>query len=127
MLWIPSIEYIISLFEDYIKEAILMNRDGLIATLDKVKWGIPTQGIPTIWDQVTVIFKEIVENHYFSDGNKRIGILIAYLFLVKNGFDFSPPETEIFLVTMDIAQGLKTFNEIKEWFIQNSKKTTPSE
>jgi len=127
MLWIPSIEYIISLFEDYIKEAILMNRDGLIATLDKVKWGIPTQGIPTIWDQVTVIFKEIVDNHYFSDGNKRIGILIAYLFLVKNGFDFSPPETEIFLVTMDIAQGLKTFNEIKEWFIQNSKKTTPSE
>ena len=127
MLWIPSIEYIISLFEDYIKDAILMNRDGLIATLDKVKWGIPTQGIPTIWDQVTVIFKEIVENHYFSDGNKRIGILIAYLFLVKNGFDFSPPETEIFLVTMDIAQGLKTFNEIKEWFIQNSKKTTPSE
>jgi len=127
MLWIPSIEYIISLFEDYIKEAILMNRDGLIATLDKVKWGIPTQGIPTIWDQVTVIFKEIVENHYFSDCNKRIGILIAYLFLVKNGYDFSPPETEIFSVTMDIAQGLKTFDEIKEWFIQNSKKTTPSE
>jgi len=121
MPWIPTIEYIILLFEENIKDAYLMNREGLSATLDKVIWGIPTQGIPTIWDQVTLLFKEIVENHYFSDGNKRIGILIAFLFLVKNGYEFAPPKEEIFSMTMDVAQGLKTFDQIKDWFIQNSK------
>lgn len=98
-----------------------MNRDGLSAPLDKVIWGIPAQGSPTIWDQVTILFKEIVENHYFSDGNKRIGILIAYLFLAKNGYEFAPPKAEIFSMPMTVAQGLKTFDQIKDWFIQNSK------
>ena len=122
MVWTPSIDYIIVLFEDQIKNQRLMNRHGLISTLDKVKWGIPTQGIPTIWDQVTILFKEIIENHYFSDGNKRMGVLLAYIFLSKNGYKFSPPIDEIFSITMAVAQGLKKYDEIKNWFQQNSKK-----
>jgi len=121
MPWIPTIEYIIALFEDQIKNASLMNRDGLESTLDKVKWGIPTQGTPTIWDQVTILFKEIVENHYFTDGNKRLGILLTYLFLQKNGYDFCPPKEEIFTVPLDVAQGLKTYDALKDWFIRISK------
>ena len=100
-----------------------MNREGLISTLDKVKWGIPTQGIPNIWDQVTILYKEIIENHYFSDGNKRMGILLAYIFLSKNGYTFSPPKGEIFSTTMAVAQGLKKYEEIKNWFQKNSKKS----
>jgi len=122
MHWIPTIEYILALFTDQIKNAHLINRDGLISTLDKVKWGIPTQGIPNIWDQVTILFKEIVEFHYFSDGNKRIGILLSYLFLEKNEQEFAPPMGEIFSMTMAVAQGLKSFEEIKEWFTKHSKK-----
>ncbi|MHA1264656.1 MAG: type II toxin-antitoxin system death-on-curing family toxin [Candidatus Helarchaeota archaeon] len=121
MRWIPSVEYIMALCEEQIKHAQLMNRGGLESTLDKVQWGIPTQGSPTLWDQVTILFKEIVENHYFSDGNKRIGILLAYLFLQKNGYEFSPPNQEIFSVTINVAQGLKTYAELKQWFIINSK------
>ena len=63
-----------------------------------------------------------MENHYFSNGNKRIGILIAYIFLEKNGNEFSPSKGEVFSVTMDVAQGLKNYEESKEWFIKNSKK-----
>jgi len=122
MTWIPTIEYIIHLADELIKSSVIMNRAGLISTLDKVTWGIPTQGLPTIWDQVSILFKEIVEQHYFSDGNKRIGIIIAYIFLKKNGYDFSPPKGEIFSVTMAVAQGQKSYEEIKAWFIENSKK-----
>ncbi|MHA1277232.1 MAG: type II toxin-antitoxin system death-on-curing family toxin [Candidatus Helarchaeota archaeon] len=124
MTWIPSIEYIIALLKDQIKDAELMNRDGLKSTLDKVIWGIPTQNSPTIWDQVTILFKEIVEYHYFSDGNKRMGILLSYLFLQKNGYEFTPPKQEVFSVTMDIAQGRKTFEALKEWFINHSNEIT---
>jgi death-on-curing family protein len=121
MVWIPTIEYINALFEDNIRNAQLMNREGLNSTLDKVKWGIPSQGSPTIWDQVTVLFKEIVENHYFSDGNKRIGILIAYIFLEKNGYEFIPPSGEIWSMTMAVAQGSHSYETIRDWFIKNSK------
>jgi len=120
--WIPSVEYIETLFEGQIKAGHLMNRQGLISTLDKVKWGIPFQDAPTIWDKVTILYKEIIENHYFSDGNKRIGALLAYIFLFKNGYEFSPPKGEIYRITMEVAQGLKKFDEIKEWFNKNSKK-----
>ncbi|TET60025.1 MAG: type II toxin-antitoxin system death-on-curing family toxin [Promethearchaeota archaeon] len=122
MEWVPSVEYIETLLEDQIKAGHLMNRQGLISTLDKVKWGIPFQDIPTIWDKVTILYKEIIENHYFSDGNKRIGSLLAYIFLFKNGYEFSPPVGEIYRITMEVAQGLKKFDEIKEWFKTNSKK-----
>lgn len=124
MTWIPTVEYIISLSEDVIKSAFLMNREGLISTLDKVQWGIPYQRSPTIWDQVTILFKEIVQNHYFLDGNKRIGILLAYIFLSKNGYNFSPLKNEIFSFTMAVAQGQKEYEEIKNWFYQNSKKSS---
>ena len=122
MVWIPSIEYIEFLFEDQIKVGQLMNRQGLISTLDKATWGIPFQDVPTIWDKATILYKEIIENHYFSDGNKRIGSLLAHIFLFKNGYEFSPPKGEIYKITMDVAQGLKNFNEIKEWFKKHSKK-----
>ena len=122
MAWIPSVEYIETLFEGQIKAGHLMNRQGLISTLDKVKWGIPFQDAPTIWDKVTILYKEIIENHYFSDGNKRIGALLVYIFLFKNGYKFSPPKGEIYRITMEVAQGLKKFDEIKEWFNKNSKK-----
>ena len=122
MVWIPSIEYIEFLFEDQIKVGQLMNRQGLTSTLDKATWGIPFQDAPTIWDKATILYKEIIENHYFSDGNKRIGSLLAFIFLFKNGYEFSPPKGEIYKITMDVAQGLKTFDEIKEWFKMHSKK-----
>ncbi|MHA1257706.1 MAG: type II toxin-antitoxin system death-on-curing family toxin, partial [Promethearchaeota archaeon] len=103
MVWIPTIEYVESLFKDQIKAGNLMNRQGLLSILDKVKWGTPFQDIPTIWDQVTTLYKEIIEFHYFSDGNKRIGILLAFIFLYKNGYEFSPPQGEILQTTLDVA------------------------
>ncbi|TFG23807.1 MAG: hypothetical protein EU529_06260 [Promethearchaeota archaeon] len=122
MVWIPSMEYVEILFADQIKAGKLMNREGLISTLDKVKWGIPFQNIPTIWDQVSILYQEIVENYYYSDGNRRLGSLLAYIFLYKNNYEFSPPGGEILNFTLLVAQGLKSFEEIKKWFQTNSSK-----
>lgn len=122
MVWIPGAEYIEELYEDQIKVGRIMNRQGLKSTLDKVRWGIPYQDAPTIWDQVTILYKELIENHYFSDGNKRISSLLAYLFLFKNGYEFSPPTGDVLRITLDVAQGLKSFEDIKEWFKEYSEK-----
>ncbi|MBA7649931.1 hypothetical protein ES703_57730 [subsurface metagenome] len=122
MIWIPTVEYVEELIKDQIKVGQLMNRQGLMSTLDKVRWGIPFKDAPSIWDQVTILYKEIIESHYFSDGNKRIASLLAYIFLYKNGYEFSPPEGELYRVTLDVAQGLKSFEVIKDWFKTHSIK-----
>ena len=122
MIWIPTVEYVEELFKDQIKVGQLMNRQGLISTLDKVRWGIPFKEAPSIWDQVTILYKEIIESHYFSDGNKRIASLLAYIFLYRNGYEFSPLEGELYRVTLDVAQGLKSFEVIEDWFKTHSKK-----
>ena len=122
MIWIPTVEYVEELFKDQIKVGQLMNRQGLISTLDKVRWGIPFKEAPSIWDQVTILYKEIIESHYFSDGNKRIASLLAYIFLYKNGYEFSPLEGELYRVTLDVVQGLKSFEVIEDWFKTHSKK-----
>jgi death-on-curing family protein len=122
VIWIPTVEYVEELYNDQIKVGLLMNREGLMSTLDKVQWGIPFKDAPSIWDQVTILYKEIVDNHYFSDGNKRIASLIVYIFLYKNGYKFSPPKGDVYEVTLDLAQGLKSFDDIKDWFKRYSIK-----
>jgi len=47
---------------------------------------------------------------------------LAFIFLYKNGYDFSPPQGEILQTTLDVAQGLRTFEQIKIWFQSNSIK-----
>ena len=120
MIWIPDVEYILKLFEEKIEKPTLMHKARLKTTLDKVQWGIPYQPPPTIWDRVTILYKEIIEGHYFADGNKRIGLLIAYYFLEKNGYIFNATNDEAYETTLQVAQELKTYEDLKEWFRVNS-------
>jgi death-on-curing family protein len=123
MVWIPTKEYIISIYEEYIeKPAPLMHNEGLRGTLDKIRWGLPYKKKLSILDQVAILYKELVENHYFADGNKRIGILMAYIFLGKNGITFKPPKGEVYAVTIKVAQMKAKYDEIKKWFKQYSSK-----
>ena len=123
-MWFPSIEFILQIYKRYISETpnTLINIQGLKATLDKSRFGIPYHPSPSIWDSVTILYKEIVENHYFIDGNKRIGSLVAVLFLNFNEFQFIPLVGDIYKVTMDVAQVKKSFEDIKSWFQKNSEK-----
>ncbi len=122
MVWIPSVEYIIALYKKHIKTGNLINYGGLASTLDNIKYGPPVLKNLTIWDRVTILYKEIIEYHYFSDGNKRIGVLIAFIFLQKNGYDFSPELGEIYDKTIQVAQRLMSFENVRQWFKDNSNK-----
>jgi len=122
MIWIPTIEYILNIFKEKIGKSILMNNSGLKATLDKVQWGIPFQPDPTIWDRVTILYKSIVEEHFFADGNKRIGLLLAFIFLNNNGYDFITSNDDAYKIILEVAQGLKHMKKLKYGLNQILKK-----
>lgn len=122
MIWLPKLSYILELFEERLGEKpFLLKKQGLKSTLDKIEWGIPFQPEPTIWDRVSILYRDIVEEHFFADGNKRIGFIISVIFLNKNGYFFDTTNDDVFEMTIQVAQGLKSFEEIKEWFEKNSR------
>jgi death on curing protein len=47
----------------------------------------------------------IVKNHPFLDGNKRTGLLAALTFLDLNGLPIDRPSTELYEVTLAVAEG----------------------
>ena len=44
-------------------------------------------------------------NHPFVDGNKRVGLSAAVVFLFMNGWEFEDPEEKLHPVMEDVAQG----------------------
>jgi len=62
----------------------------------------------------------LVKNHPFIDGNKRIALTVAALFLEINDYSLSAPEPETVLVIEGLAAGQLTEKTLAEWFEQNT-------
>lgn len=57
----------------------------------------------------------LVSNHPFHDGNKRIGFVVAAVFLEANGQTFSAPEVEVVERTLALAAGAITEADYADW------------
>ena len=49
----------------------------------------------------------ICQNHPFVDGNKRVALVAALVFLDFNGIDIDDPDDELYPMMMGVAQGKK--------------------
>jgi death on curing protein len=63
-----------------------------------------TEPYETLIDKVAALMHSLVCNHAFSDGNKRIGLLAADVFLQLNGACIdNADEEEIFSIVIEVA------------------------
>lgn len=62
----------------------------------------------------------LVKNHPFIDGNKRIGLSVAAIFLEVNGFNFDAPESEAVVVFENLAAGDLSEAELAKWLCDSS-------
>lgn len=58
---------------------------------------------PTVYDLAAAYALGIVKNHPFLDGNKRVGFMAAYIFLVANGLTVEATEEAVVLHTLALA------------------------
>ena len=58
----------------------------------------------------------IARNHPFTDGNKRTAAVTALLFLIHNGIGFRISEAELVVMTLALAAGELTEDEVAAWF-----------
>jgi death-on-curing protein len=47
----------------------------------------------------------VLRNHPFLDGNKRVGVVAALVFLVLNGHDVQAPEDDLAETVLAVAHG----------------------
>jgi len=61
----------------------------------------------------------LASNHPFVDGNKRIALTVAAIFLELNGYSLNAPEPEAAMMYQQLAAGDISEAEVANW-IQNS-------
>jgi death-on-curing protein len=61
----------------------------------------------------------IIRNHPFVDGNKRIGFVIAVVFLEANGFRFVGGEADVVVRTLALAASEIDEAEFAAWLREN--------
>lgn len=62
----------------------------------------------------------IVKNHPFVDGNKRTGLVIAFVLLELNGLEIHASEEDAYQVFMQLASGAMTETALARWLEKNS-------
>ena len=57
----------------------------------------------------------LVSNHAFVDGNKRIGLLVMLSFLAINGINLKYTDDDLVYVGLSLADGKMTYEELLSW------------
>jgi death-on-curing protein len=68
--------------------------------------------------KAAALLHSLVMNHAFVDGNKRVGIAAAELFLRLNGYRLAGDDSELEELTMTVARGEIDAEAIAIWFRQ---------
>ncbi len=77
-------------------------------------------GKPTLFDLAASYGFGLVKNHPFIDGNKRVGFIVAVVFLELNGHRFQATEAEAAVRTLALAAGEISEADFAAWLKANS-------
>lgn len=73
-------------------------------------------GEPDVADLAAAYAFGLARNHPFADGNKRTAAVTALVFLMINQIDFAITEPELVVMTIALAAGDLTEDEVARWF-----------
>jgi len=80
-------------------------------------------GSPSIAELAASYAAGVVRNHRFIDGNKRVGFMLAYTFLVRNGYRLIASEAAATRAVLDLASGAMTEDGFAQWLEDNIDRT----
>jgi death on curing protein len=72
-------------------------------------------GTPSVFELAASYGFGLVKNHPFIDGNKRIGFIVAVVFLQLNGWRLEASEVDATLRTLALAAGELSEAEFADW------------
>lgn len=63
----------------------------------------------------------IIRNHPFIDGNKRLALMVMYVFLEINGYHLAASEVEAVDIMLRLAAGELEEGDLARWLKANSR------
>lgn len=76
---------------------------------------------PSIEEKAAKLGYSLISNHAFVDGNKRVGILCALVFLQLNGIRLRLTDDDVINVALNTADGKMDYNDLLLWIKEKSK------
>lgn len=74
---------------------------------------------PTLLDKASRLCFELVNNHPFVDGNKRIGTHAMLVFLAINGVELEYSDAELIDLILAVASGKQSASDLLQWLQQH--------
>jgi death-on-curing protein len=107
-------------FEPDNAEFLILNPDGIEAAIARPQQTVDLQdAYPDAFSKAAALTESLISGHCFHDGNKRVGVIAACVFLLNNGYKIYADNFDIFEVAMMAAEGKWKFQELKYWFEQH--------
>lgn len=73
-----------------------------------------------VWEMAAAYLYAIVQGHPFVDGNKRVGLMTANVFLSMNGLQVVANEDSYADLVLAVASGTKSKLEVAEFLRENT-------
>lgn len=76
---------------------------------------------PDLFHKAAALMESLIGNHPFVDGNKRVGVTAAGLFLQINGHRLTASNDELEQIALSAARGETTVESLSVWLKQYSE------
>lgn len=95
--------------------------EGLLeAALESAYSGFgETEFYPTKEEKGAKIGFELISNHAFVDGNKRIGMYVMLTFLEVNGIPLNCSDEDIIRAGLGVADGTMSYEQLLSWVMEH--------
>ena len=70
---------------------------------------------PTKEEKAAKLGFDLISNHAFLDGNKRIGMYVMLTFLEANGIRFEAENEDVVTVGLAVASGTMNYDNLVDW------------
>lgn len=108
------------LTEEHGSRSGIRDRDLLASAIARPR-NAAAYGEPSLTDLAASLAFGIARNHPFIDGNKRVALMAAYVFLGLNGLRLTAPEAEAIAMTVGLASGAVDEAEFGAWLASNAE------
>ncbi len=75
---------------------------------------------PRLSDMAAACHFHLCRNHPFLDGNKRVAVAAAEVFLLINGHELTAPDEALLKLTMGVADGTVSKDEVLRFFAEHA-------
>lgn len=76
----------------------------------------------TIYEKAAVYARNIIGDHPFADGNKRTGMTVAGVFLIRNGHEINCSDQQLEDFALSVATDKLDVPAVADWLAAHSKK-----